>query len=111
MRVTVVSELVSDMYDGRVVDENFVREYLAGTDDSLLVPGVTSWDNPQVTTNDEGQIVITADLVTEDRVAADHPSGNGGQPVSQDWVRDYITGADAYWFAPEVLTATEVTFA
>lgn len=108
MRITVVSEQVSDMYDGYVVDEEFVSSYLAGTDQSLLVPGVLSWDNAQVSYNDEGNIVVTADLATEDVVS----SGDWkGQDVGPDWIMGYIMGAADHWFAPGLMMAKKITFA
>ncbi|QNJ57668.1 hypothetical protein SEA_KEANU_63 [Streptomyces phage Keanu] len=111
MRITVVSERISDTYDGDAVNAEWAAKYLAGADDSLFVPGVASWDNVVTSEDDEGRIVITADLTTLTEVADNDPSGNAGQLVSEDWVRDYILGADVYWFAPETLKATEITFA
>lgn len=108
MRVTVISEQVADMYDGHVVDEEFVRSYLAGSDQSLFVPGVLSWDNAEVSYNDNGDIVVSADLATEDVVS----SGDWrGQDVGPDWVMSYIMGAAEHWFAPGLMKATKVTIA
>lgn len=111
MRVTIVSEVVSSEYDGSTVDAEWVAEYLAGADDSLFVPGVSSWGNVTTEQDDEGNIILSADLTTDEKVDANHPSGNGGQVVSEDWISGYIIGADAYWFAPETLRAIKVTFA
>lgn len=108
MRITVVSEQLADMYDGHVVDDDFVSSYLAGTDQSLIVPGVLSWDNAEVSYDDDGNIVVSADLTTEDVVS----SGDWqGQDVGRDWIMGYIMGAAEYWFAPGLMKATKITFA
>lgn len=110
MRVTITSDRLADEYDGNDTrDPEFYTGYLAGAE-PYIVPGVTGWDNVAAEVTDD-KVVITADLETEDKVAKDDPSGNGGQEVSQDYIRDYVLGADAYWLAPDVLKATEVAFA
>lgn len=110
MRVTVTSELITTEYDGHdTTDPEFFTGYIAGAE-PYIVPGVTGWDN--VTAEVSGEVVtISADLTTLETVPSDHESGNGNEPVNEDWVRKYVMGADAYWLAPEVLMPTEVTFA
>lgn len=110
MRITVTSSLITESYDGSdTTAADFFTGYVAGAE-SLIVPGVTGWDN--VTAEVTGdQVVISADLTTLPEVPAGDQGGNAGVPVSEDWIRDYIMGADAYWLAPEVLMPTEVTFA
>lgn len=106
MHVIVTSDVLEDEYDGVPVDSRFAREYLSNAD-NLVVPGVTSWNNVQAHMPDPATVVIEADLVTQDVV----PSGDWkGQEVSEDWVRGYIEGADAYWLAPGTMRATKVTF-
>lgn len=110
MRVTVTADILADEYDGTPTnDPAFFVGYIAGAE-PYIVPGVTGWD--KVTAEVTGDtVVISADLATDDKVASDHPSGNGGQEVSEQYIREYILGADAYWLAPDVSKATEVTFA
>lgn len=113
MRVTITSDVLATSYDGSAITPEWAREYIAGAE-SMIVPGVVGWDNVTARgqQGDDGeQIVISADLTTLLVVADDDPSGNAGQEVSEAFVKDYITGADAYWLAPEVLVAREVTFA
>ena len=110
MRITVTSELLTKSYDGHsTLAADFFTGYVRGAE-PYIVPGVTSWDNVTAEVVDK-KVVISADLTTLLEVPSGDQGGNAGQPVNEDWVRDYITGADAYWLAPEVLKATEVTFA
>src|SRR5690606_19748322 len=67
-----------------------------------------SWDNVTAEMPDPGTLVITADLVTEDVISSGDYKGD---EVNEEFVRSYVTGADAYWLAPGVLVAREVTFA
>ncbi|AZS06704.1 hypothetical protein HOU95_gp103 [Streptomyces phage Hiyaa] len=110
MRVTITSDVLEHEHDGQPVNSNFATAYIAGAE-PYIVPGVTSWDNVQAEMPDPNTVVITADLTTLDTVPKDDASTHGDTPVTTDWVRDYVTGADAYWLAPGVLRATEVTFA
>lgn len=107
MRITITSDILENEYDGSAVTASWAREYIAGCE-SLIVPGVISWDNVTTTAPDPATIVITADLATEDVVSEGEYKGD---EVSEEFVRSYITGADAYWLAPGVLRASEVTFA
>lgn len=114
MRVTVASTVVEPKHDGYDVTADFVTKYVAEVDDSAFVPGVLSWDKLHITEHaaEDGstKILISADLVTEEVVTND-PNGYNGQEVSEDWIRSYITGADAYWLVPGALVPDEVTFA
>lgn len=110
MRVKITSDVLMDEYDGTKVGADFAVGYIAGAE-PYIVPGVVSWDNVTADMPDPNTLVVEADLTTLLEVADNDPSGNAGQEVTEDWVRKYITGADAYWLAPEVLRATEVTFA
>lgn len=110
MQISVVSDVIADCYDGYVVDTDFVRDYIRGMNHNLIVPGVTAWNSVTTTYDDEGRIVITADLATEPLVADNDPSGYEGQAVNEQWIREYITGADAYWLVPGALVAGEITF-
>lgn len=106
MRITVTADVLASTYDGETVTADFVRKYLENTD-GLIVPG-TAWANVTAHMADPVTVVVTADVLHEGVVS----SGDyKGQEISEDWVRDYIIGADVYWHAPEVLRATEVTFA
>lgn len=110
MRISVVSDVLTDTYDGYAMDSEFVRNYISGMDDSTIVPGVSAWDNV-IVTKEADQLTVTADLATMTIVEDNDPSGNGGQLVCSDWIRDYITGADAYWLVPGALVADKITFA
>lgn len=107
MRIRVISDRITDTYDGVVVDAEWAKEYVAGCT-NLIVPGVLSWDSVQTEWEGDNNIVISADLATEDVVSE---AGNyTGDEVSEDFVRQYILGADIYWLAPGVLKATAITF-
>lgn len=108
MRISVVSDVLMDTYDGYAVDSEFIREYIDGMDDSTIVPGVASWDNV-IVTKEADRLTVTADLTTMTVVEDNDPSGNAGQLVCSDWIRDYITGADAYWLVPGALVADQIT--
>lgn len=111
MRVTITTDVLTDEYDGQPTKTpEFFTGYISGAEPHL-VPGVTSWDNVTAEMIGDDQAKITADLTTLLVVADNDPSGNAGQEVSEDFVRDYILGADAYWLAPDVAKATDVTFA
>lgn len=111
MRVIIATDILADEYDGQPTKTPaFLTGYIAGAE-PYIVPGVVSWDNVTAEMLGDDKAKITADLTTELVVADNDPSGNAGQIVTEDWVRDYILGADAYWLAPDVAKATEVTFA
>ena len=40
MRITIVSDVVETTYDGEVVNAEFAKGYLQGTDQQLVTPGV-----------------------------------------------------------------------
>lgn len=105
-QIRIVSDVVNTSYDGSQVTPEWVAEYIAGCE-HLIVPGVSSWQGVRASKED-GQIVVVADLTTEGRIAEGDYKGD---EVSEDFLREYVIGADAYWLAPEVLRATEVTFA
>lgn len=108
MRIRVVSDVLENEYDGHAVTGGFAKDYVEASE-SHIVPGVTSWDDVQVEMPDPATIVLTANIATTEEVPAGDASGQGGRPVDASWVREYITGADAYWLIPGVLRATEVT--
>ena len=113
MRISIVSAVVETTYDGEVVNAEFAKGYLQGTDQSLVVPGVTSWDN--IVTEDgeqDGEHVVTlsADLTT-DPVVVGNNAGYDGEEPTEAWISEYVKGADAYWLAAGPLAAREVTFA
>jgi len=107
MRITISSDVLENEYDSFPVTGSWAREYIAGAG-SVIVPGVISWDNVTAEMPDPGTLVITADLVTEDVISSGDYKGD---EVNEEFVRSYVTGADAYWLAPGVLVAREVTFA
>lgn len=105
MKITIVSDLLAEEHDGQPVDADFVSEYLDRAGEHI-VPGVLQWRNPTVV-HAPGTLTVTADLLVTDVV--EHGEWKG-ETITEEWIRDYIVGADAYWLAPGVAQATSVTF-
>lgn len=107
MRISIVADVVLEEYDCYPVAAEYVRDYIAGTDQQLIVPGVISWDNvvtaDGVREDGERFVTITADLTTEDVVTGNEEYN--GDAVTTDFVRDYIAGADVYWLISGALLA------
>lgn len=108
MQIRILSQQIATEYDGTHITRGWFAEYIAGCE-QLIVPGVIGWANVQAEQDHNNDIVLTADITTED-VVTGNPEYNGDE-VSEEFIRSYILGADVYWLAPEVLRATEVTFA
>lgn len=110
MRIRIVSDVMRDEYDGQAVNADLAEAYIAGCE-PYIVPGVISWDNVETEDRrgdrDRRQVVVSADLETLPVI----PDGEfKGQKVSAAWINGYITGADSYWLAPDVLRPVEISF-
>jgi hypothetical protein len=107
MRIEIVSDVVTAEYDGSQVTADWVCEYIAGCEGSI-VPGVLSWDNVEAKADEvDGRLAVIADLTTEYVVSEGEWKG---ERVNNAWVTKYIFGAAEFWLAPGVLNATDITF-